>query len=301
MKNYRKNLPPLDTLTFFEAAARNLSFTDAAGELMVSQAAVSKRIRQLEDFLGLSLFARNGRTLMLTNEGRQFYQRIGITLDFLQDAVRDLTASATDAVSIAANTAVSMFWLTPRLKRFALSAQSCPVNLVTTDITSELISGNTDLRIVYGVEMPHGLEAIPLIGEELAPVAAPRFVARLGANAAEPFLAKEPSDLPLLLNYKRLGPEWINWEAWAERTGVRSIADCPKDMCRTYAHSLGRAIEGEGIALGSLTLIAEEIQSGRLVRVGSTSLKSSGIYYLAFRKDYRLGDDARRVAEFLKG
>jgi DNA-binding transcriptional LysR family regulator len=98
-----------------------------------------------------------------------------------------------------------------------------------------------------------------------------------------------------------MGPEWINWEVWAERTGAKVAAKCPKEICRSYAHTLGRAIEDEGIALGSLTLIGEELASGRLVRIGRTSLKSPGTYYLATRKGYRPGDDAKRLKDFLTG
>jgi LysR family glycine cleavage system transcriptional activator len=299
MKYYRKNLPPLDTLTFFEAAARHLSFTDAAEELLVSQAAVSKRIRQLEDHLGIQLFLRSGRVLELTDAGRRFFQHIQVTLDFLQAAVLDVASSANDAVSIAANTAVSMFWLAPRLRQFALSEQSCPVYLVTTDSTHELNADGIDLRILYGEELLGGFDAIPLIGEELAPVASPGFAKELGASPDLPFLTPEPAQLPVLLNYKRLGPEWINWEVWAERTGAQAIRRCPSKMCRSYAHSLGRAIEGEGIALGSLTLIDEELKSGRLVRIGGTSLKAAGNYNLAIRKGHRMGADVKRLIDFL--
>ena len=123
MGRRRTALPPLDTLVFFEAVARRGGFTAAAAaaaELLVSQAAVSKRVRQLEDWLGTELFHRSPRSLTPTRAGATLVEPVTMALDYLRGALSDVRAPARGAVRIAANGAVATFWLAPRLWAFAL-------------------------------------------------------------------------------------------------------------------------------------------------------------------------------------
>lgn len=282
MKNYRKNLPPLDSLMFFEAAARRLSFTGAASELFVSQTAVSKRIHQLEEYLGIQLFIRNGRALSLSDEGKQLRDKSAMALDYLESAVLSISARKSEAVRIAANSAVSMFWLSPRLKLFGLSDNACSVNLMTSDITSDLITIENDLTIVYGDGTLPGFDCILLFPEQLAPVAAPKIAEELQINTNRDLFSLHIEERPNLLNYSRVGPDWINWEVWGHSMQIPELSDWPQVMCKTYTHTIGRAIEGEGIALGSLSLIQDEIKSEQLVRVSPLTLTSTKGYYVAY-------------------
>ena len=151
MKNYRHSLPPLDSLIFFEAAARHLNFSDAAEELLVTQTAVSKRIRQLEDHLGVALFIRSGRMIDLTDEGRKLAEQSSILLDFANNALASVATRPDAPVRIAANNAVSLFWLAPRLKNFGLSDQACSVEMVSSDQPDALQDTQNDIVILHGI------------------------------------------------------------------------------------------------------------------------------------------------------
>ena len=139
MKSYRKSLPPLDSLLFFNAVANNRSLNSAAEELFVTQAAVSKRIQRFEEWLGTPLFSRDGRALQITEAGTSLAADVEIALDFLERAIDKVKAPEQPVVRIAANAAVSMFWLYGQLKEFSMSDASCNVSVSTTDSTAELL------------------------------------------------------------------------------------------------------------------------------------------------------------------
>src|SRR6056297_1382249 len=140
MTRSRKSLPPLDTLVFFDAVMRNGGFTAASSELYVSQAAVSKRIKQLEDWLGTPLFERGARSLTSTPTGAKLAEPVAMALDYLNSSLDGVKSPASPAVRIAANNAVSVFWLFPRIKAFAISETSCPVETVVSDDQATLLS-----------------------------------------------------------------------------------------------------------------------------------------------------------------
>ena len=110
MYRLRRNLPSLDALIFLEAAGRHQSFTRAAGELGVSQAAVSKRVRQLEDWMGVSLIERVGRGVRMTAEGERLVTRIRLGFDFIEETITGMRAPNRPPVRLACMTALAMFW-----------------------------------------------------------------------------------------------------------------------------------------------------------------------------------------------
>ncbi|WP_419904302.1 LysR family transcriptional regulator [Kiloniella sp.] len=284
---------------FFEAAARRMSFTAAASELFVSQTAVSKRIHQLEDYLGVQLFIRNGRALSLSDEGRQLRDKSAMALEYLESAVLSISARRSEAVRIAANSAVSMFWLSPRLKQFGLSDNACAVNLMTSDITNDLVTSENDLTIIYGDGTLSDFDCTLLFSEELAPVAAPEIVNKIQSESTGDLFTLPEDERPKILNYTRIGPDWINWEVWGNKMNVPHISDWPQVMCKTYTHTIGRAIEGEGIALGSLSLIEDELKSGKLVKIGSLTMQSSKGYYVASPVGKQPQGAIKRLQDFL--
>ena len=156
MERLRKSLPPLDILSFFDAVIRNGSFTAASSELYVSQAAVSKRIRQLEDWLGTTLFERGTRSLATTSAGAKLAEPVAMALDYLTTSLEGIRSPAKPAVRIAANNAVSVFWLFPRIKAFAFSEASCPIETVVSDDPAALLSSGHDLAIIYASAPPEG-------------------------------------------------------------------------------------------------------------------------------------------------
>lgn len=292
----RRKLPHLDGLIFFEAAARSLSFTRAAEELLVSQAAVSKRISQLEEWLGQQLFLRENRNLRLTEAGIRLYDTAHLALDYLERGIETVALRTDTPVRVASNIAVSLFWLMPRLKAFSLTPESVPLQTVTSERREDLLRDDVDIAIVYGradAEFP-GWTGRILSEEVLAPVASPAV-----AHAAEAALRTGNATRFSLLNYRRIGPDWVNWDTWIAETGAADFLPLPKVQCTTYAQSIGDAIAGKGIALGSLPLIRAEIDRERLAQVGQRQLRRPHGYHLLSRHQPTPETPLDRLLKFL--
>jgi LysR family glycine cleavage system transcriptional activator len=282
MNKYRRHLPSLDALVFFEAAARHNSFTRAADELYVTQAAVSKRIRELESRLGIELFHRDGRRLSLTDSGRSFYQRVGMAMEYLDDACRLAADAEVETIRIAANSAVSLLWLAPRLRAFGLGENSANVSLFTSDNVSDTLDPAHDLVISYGHGDYPGWSSELLFSERLVPVASPGYLDSLGIAAdAGPQSGDQDWGRCELLEYERLAPDWINWRQWLERMPGSPLVNCQRIACRNYTQAIGAALQGQGLALGSRGLIDDELQSGRLQVLGKLQLETGRCYYLS--------------------
>jgi len=275
MDNRRKSLPPLDTLVFFETALRAGSFSAAAAELYVSQAAVSKRVKQLETWLGAELFERGARSLTPTQAGEQLADPVAMALDYLQSALNQVRSPTSPTIRIAANSAVSVFWLFKRLKSFALSPASCPTETVIKDDPRDLLSDENDVAIIYANDVPKGWSGQLLMEEELAAVSSPQGVKRFAEN---------PTSLPLL-DYNRHAPDWINWEVWEQRQPNSPLCGLSKKMCQNYSHSIGQALEGEGIALASCSLLEDELVSGQLSVLVDTPLKTGKGYFMVWSRN----------------
>ena len=301
MNRFRRTLPSLDALVFFEAAARLNSFSRAAEELFVTQAAVSKRIRDLEARLNQALFRRHGRALTLTAEGRRLYQRAGMALEFLDDACRQAAGFDTEVVQLAANSAVSLLWLPPRLKQFGLGENSANVSLATSDRLGDTLDPNHDLVIVYGQGDTPGWHSELLFEERLVPVAAPGYLESLQLTTSLNLDDAPALNRLTLLEYERLAPDWINWSVWIEGSGSAALMQCRFESCRSYARALGAALDGRGLALGSHGLIDDELRAGRLQVVGERELVPGRGYYLAYPENRKLGRGAQALRRHLLG
>lgn len=299
MENLRRRLPPLDSLVFFEAAARCGSFTKAAGELYVSQAAVSKRIQQLEDWMDRQLFLRSGRRLSLTEEGRQLQQATAVTLDYLEGALSLLTGFEQEVVRLAAQSSIAMLWLMRRLESFDLEAEACPINLVTSDRKGDLLRAEHDLVLLRADAAPAGWQGRALLSEVLVPVASPDVVERYGLTSEKPLTSLTGAERPCLLTYARVAPDWVNWDAWTRKLGCRDLLSWPQVTCRSYAQSIGEALRGKGIALGSMTLLQPRLQAGQLIPVGTHRLVSPDAFWLLHSVRKPLRGNAERLFAYL--
>lgn len=274
MDNRRKSLPPLDTLVFFETAYRAGSFSNAASELYVSQAAVSKRVKQLEDWLEVRLFERGARSLMPTPTGQRLADPIAMALDYIHNALNEAKTPKSSTIRIAANSAVSVFWLFKRLKSFALSPISFPLETVIKDDPRELLSEENDIAIIYAGQVPNGWSGQILMEEELAPVCSPEGAKQFAGN---------PANMKLL-DYPRYAPDWINWDVWLSREKQGVLHGLSKIMCQSYSHSIGQSLQGNGIALASCSLLEEELTSGQLSMIVDKPMKTGKGYYLVWQE-----------------
>src|SRR5262245_14859136 len=256
-----RELPSLDLLKGFEAAARNLSFTKAAAELFVTQSAISRQIQALEEQLGVALFRRHHRELRLTEEGQTLYKTSAEVLSLLREVADRLVARPTGMLTVTTTVSFAALWLVPRLNDFRRQHPGIDMRLAATNDIQDLERENIDLAIRYCTPKAAGGAAVRLFGELVFPVCAKSLLA--GRKLAS------PRDLSgqVLLHYddpERRFP-WLSWEVWLELTKTQGVK--PAGMLRFshYDQLIQAATEGQGIALGRSRFVAKWVKQGKLV------------------------------------
>ncbi len=271
-----RRLPPLNALRAFEAAARHLSFTKAAEELYVTQAAISHQVKALEEALGVQLFRRLNRRLMLTDAGQLYLPALTEAFDAIDAATARLRVDENAGrlvVSVANSLAAK--WLLPRLPRFRDRHPEVEVEISAADRLVDFSRDNVDMAIRYGLGHYPGLRVDPLMKDTNFPVCSPALLA-----SAVPL--RVPGDLRhhILLHDDVStfdAPDWSKWLADAGVTGVRA------DRGQRYSHSslvIQAAIDGQGVALGRSTLVALDLEAGRLVQPFGPALPSRYACYV---------------------
>ncbi|HDZ9833153.1 TPA: transcriptional regulator GcvA [Yersinia enterocolitica] len=267
-----KRLPPLNALRVFDAAARHLSFTKAADELFVTQAAVSHQIKSLEDFLGLKLFRRRNRSLLLTEEGQSYYLDIKEIFTSINEATRKLQArSAKGALTVSLPPSFAIQWLVPRLSGFNAAYPGIDVRIQAVDREEDKLADDVDVAIFYGRGNWTGLRTERLYAEFLLPVCAPSLL--MGENGL-----KVPADLAnhtLLHDTSRR-----DWMAYTRQLGVPQINVQQGPIFSHSAMVVQAAVHGQGIALVNNVMAQSEIEAGRLVCPFSDVLVSKNAFYL---------------------
>ena len=255
-----KRLPPLNALRVFDAAARHLSFTRAAEELFVTQAAVSHQIKSLEDFLGLKLFRRRNRSLLLTEEGQSYFLDIKEIFSQLTEATRKLQArSAKGALTVSLLPSFAIHWLVPRLSSFNSAYPGIDVRIQAVDRQEDKLADDVDVAIFYGRGNWPGLRVEKLYAEYLLPVCSPLLL-----TGEKPL--KTPEDLAkhtLLHDASRR-----DWQTYTRQLGLNHI------------NVQQGAIHGQGVALANNVMAQSEIEAGRLVCPFNDVLVSKNAFYL---------------------
>lgn len=267
-----RRLPPLNSLKAFEAAARHLSFTRAAEELFVTQAAVSHQIKSLEEFLGLKLFRRRNRALLLTEEGQGYFLDIkDIFTSILEATDKVLERSEKGALTISLPPSFAIQWLVPRLADFHLQEPEIDVRIKAVDMDEGSLTDDVDVAIYYGRGHWPGLKADKLYQEFLVPLCSPRLL--LGEKPLESLGDLKQHNL--LHDSSR--KEWKQFVKQNEIEGV-NVNHGP-----IFSHStmvLQAAVHGQGIALGNNVLAQPEIDAGRLVAPFEEVLMTKNAFYV---------------------
>ena len=261
MLNRARVLPSLDLLKGFEAAARNLSFTKAAGELFVTQSAVSRQIQTLEEQLGVALFRRHHRELRLTDEGQTLYKTTGEVLRLLRDVTGRLGARPAGMLTVTTSVSFAALWLVPRLNDFRRLHPGIDMRLAATNEIQDLEREDIDVAIRYCTPKAAGSSAVRLFGEQVFPVCSRSLLA--GRKLAS------PKDLSgqVLLHYddpERRYP-WLSWDAWFELTRTQGVKPACMLRFSHYDQLIQAAIEGQGIALGRTRFVNNWVKQGKLV------------------------------------
>jgi LysR family transcriptional regulator, glycine cleavage system transcriptional activator len=273
-----RRLPPFAALRAFEAAARLLSFTRAAEELTITQAAISHQIRGLEDWLGIALFHRHGRALTLTEAGRAYFPDVRSAIDLLAEATARLPrAGTTPTLTVSTLSSFAAKWLLPRLSVFQERHSDLDVRLQTTPTLVDFSRQDVDLAIRRGRGDWPGLRCEHLMDDELFPVCSPSLLA--GGKPLE-----SPADLRhhTLLHTDYLMPvdHTADWAAWCRATGVTGLDVTHGPRFTDSALMLQAAIAGRGIGLARRVLAADDLAAGRLAAPFDTRIPADCAYYL---------------------
>ncbi len=258
MAQKKRRLPSLNWLRAFEAAARHTSFAEAAKELNVTPAAISQQVKQLEDWLGASLFTRQPRSLLLTDAGLGYLPIVRQAFDHLAAGTEDLFGSGRSGpVALRVSTSLTYLWLVPRLGRFLERHPDVSLRLTTTVDGLSFGQAGTDLEIRYGSGQWPGFRAERLFWEALFPVCAPALL-----GGAVP-LAK-PEDLASHTLIHMIGePE--NWQMWLNAAGVSGLSVGSALQFDLHMMATRAAIEGTGVALGLSPMVDDALAKGLLV------------------------------------
>jgi len=268
----QRRLPSLNALRAFEAAARHLSFTKAADELNVTQAAVSHQVKALEDQIGIQLFLRRNRQLILTDAGQTLLPDLIGAFDAMDTALARVKRRDQAGILIVATMdSLAAAWLMPRLGLFRDENPDIDIRLATSDIAVDYDRDGIDIGIRYGRGTWAGLTAEELMHEEIFPVCAPALIER------GPGL-RSPADLR---HYPLIHDDMTeDWNMWLNAAGLHDI-----DPTRGtgYTHSnlvIQAAINAEGVALGRGLLVADAIRAGKLVAPFDLALTAEYRYYV---------------------
>jgi len=253
-----RDLPPLAALRAFEATARLMSVREAAEHLGVSASAVSHRLRKLEDAIGVKLFHRLNRRLMLTDAGAVYLSRVAPAFDALRAATAEIAErSAAHSLALTAPPSFAEIWLLPRLGRFLEAHPSIDLRIEASSRSVDFAREPVEASIRYGRGNWPGLVARKLVEERLVAVCA-RALANGGALPATP---SELASLTLIHSDQRL----TSWSAWLRANGYGAVRGARNLRFSQSAHSLRAAADGLGVALESRIMAAEYLASGALV------------------------------------
>ncbi len=264
----RMNIP-LHALRAFAAAARHLSFTRAAEELYLSQPAISQQVKQLEERLGVALFRRLPRGLVLTDEGAALlpvvndsFARLAGTLNHLQGG------RPSEVLNLGVVNSFAVGWLLPRLANFQRTHPQIDLRLFTHNNAVDLLGEGLDMAIRFGSGHWHGTAATELLHAPLTPMCSPQLALSL----------KQPADLlqqPLLRSYRQ-----DEWPRWFDAAGL------PAPMIRGLVFDTSLAMaeaaaQGLGVALLPALLFQRDLSQGRLVQLFPIALHG-GSYWLTW-------------------
>jgi LysR family transcriptional regulator, glycine cleavage system transcriptional activator len=288
-------LPPLDLLAAFEAAARHLSFTQAAAERFVTQSAVSRQMRALEDELGTALFRRQHRALALTPAGARLFAVCTAVLSQLRGTVRELRAPLQrEVLALTTTPGLASFWLIPRLPGFTRAHPGIDVRLDATFEMRDLSREGFDLAIRYARAEKVAGQA--LFGEKVLPVCSPKLLrhlplARPQDLAAHTLLQMEPSASGAGMP--------VEWEPWLQAMGLAQLQPAARLSMSGYNEVVAAAVAGQGVALGRRPLVDALLREGRLVAPLAKTIATPRSYILVVDATARARPAVRALEAWL--
>lgn len=278
MPTESSKLPPMSAIRVFEAAARHQSFTRAAEELGMTQAAVSYQIKMLEDRVGAPLFVRLPRQVTLTAKGQQLAPAVTEAFNALRAAFAGVEGTVQSVISITTVNTFASNWLIPRLGRFQQFFPNIAVQISVDQHIADIVRGEFDLGIRSGNGDWPGLETHLLLPNHFTAVCSPDLLRGVEL--------KEPADI---LRFPIISPSDPWWRDWFAAAGIQDV-----DLSRRLDNSLGiqqlegmAAMAGQGFALVNPHFFAADLAAGRLVQPFDVMGTSGRGYWLVYPKARR--------------
>lgn len=295
MHRLRVTVPSLNALFAFEAAARLGSFSRAADELNVTQAAISYSIRRLETFIGCPLFMREHRHIELTENGERLYNDVSIGLGHIArsiDGIRDIRAG--QHVTLSVSTAFATYWMLPRLARLRQDHPALDMRLQTTDKDVDLIAEGISLGLRRGHGDWAAYDSALLFAEEIFAVASPAYLESSGP-------VHHVADLPrrTLIHLEEPFRPVPSWRDWLRAVGADEAERGEGLRLNDYALVLHAALDGQGIALGWRHLVADALAAGTLVQVTEATHFTGAGFYVIWPRGQILAEPTRQLRDWL--
>lgn len=298
METLRHLVPSINSLVVFEAAGRRSSFTAAARELQMTQAAVSYAIHRLEEHLGTPLFLREHRRVRLSEAGARFHADVSIGLSHIQRSAQDLRAVATGGhVTLSCSTAFAAFWMVPRMADLRAALPHIDLRIQTADHDLDLVGEGIPLAVRGGHpgNWPQ-YQGAPLAREEIYPVCGTSYL----VGRERP---KLPADLlgHQLIHLEEPYRTAATWRDWFDSAGIAG-RNAPKGLqINDYVLVLQSVIAGQGVALGWRHLVEGMVEKGVLVRLTDHQLTTDMNFHVIWPRDAALSRPAQQVRDWLLG
>jgi LysR family glycine cleavage system transcriptional activator len=272
----------LDLLRGFRAAARHLSFTRAAQELCVTQSAISREVKTLEEQLGTPLFHRVNRSLQLTQAGEALYRVVDEAIDSIDCATQRLVGHS-HPLTVTLLVALASLWLGPRLPRFARAHPEIDIRVLATNDVLDLEREHIDVAIRYAPKGQPAPSADKLFDYRTFPACSPQ----LASDPTRPI--RVPQDLArhVLLDFEttRNGRPWQEWRAWFEAMRLPALSPAGFLRFSHYDQVVRAAIDGSGVAIGKWPHLEQQLREGVLVApLGDRGVVTLGSIYVIVAK-----------------
>jgi len=294
MPEQASRLPPLYALRAFEAAARHGSFTRAAQELSLTQSAVSRHVRTLEETFGCRLFERAGRHLVLTEPGKLLLPGLSEGFEALVRACGNLAVEE-GTLRLKAPTTLSLRWLLARLARFRQANPQLDIQLTSVWMASDRVDffhEPFDCAVLLGDgRFPADWEVVPLFEEWLVPVCSPA-AARSGVW-----------DVARLQSEELLHPTFDrrDWRRWLQAMGLaQRVSVSGGQVFDTLELGMAAAARGYGVSIGDLVMLADDLTAGLIALPWPDAVASGDAYYLVWPRNRRGQARLRQLGDFLQ-
>lgn len=287
-----RRIPPLNSLRSFEAAGRHLSFTRAAEELSVTQAAISHQVRSLEEHLGVLLFKRLPRKLVMTSAGYALLPEITESLDRIANAVQEVKQRESlqeQSLSIRVATSFATTWLSPRLKDFWQKHPEINLRMYQSHRPVDFEQSEIDIGLTYGTGDWQNVIIQPLIKLEFFPVCSPEL------------LEGDSVDLASLLSAHKLlhDADYRFWKQWLSAAGIEGVNPYRGQVIDETNVVIRAAVDGQGIALGSEVFAGKYLKSGQLVRLSDTLMTNEDAYYLVYPESHLQREPVQKFQKWI--